>query len=378
MKKGNEKNVGTTISRPHFEEITEDKNGITLIALIITIIIMLILVGVTVNVALNGGLFETAKQAASGMNKAQIEEKAEMTKVVLMADEQTDAGVTANIPTYRDRLLEEFDAKETDRYNIIEVNDKYAIIIKNSELDIEVVEKTNIPAKYLLISLECETSNIEENEKIYGKNVAINITRLMDETEYEELRKEQNSQIQVPEETKKQVFLQYFNEAFLPGEPFSSVDEVVIYDINEYYGENYTTIEECLENESVQEEMGKTKGQLYYAICVYYMYEKDSVEDVGANELTEQELIDFGYHFFTYQKEFYEYTGISGELELYVAIDGEEQETPIGEAFFNVNIKEKTVNYSIEENGTYEFILKTKNGEEMAREVVRVNDIVTD
>ena len=37
--------------------------GITLIALIITIIVMLILVGVTINVALNGGLFNTASDA---------------------------------------------------------------------------------------------------------------------------------------------------------------------------------------------------------------------------------------------------------------------------------------------------------------------------
>ena len=42
------------------------QNGITLIALIITIIVMLILVGVTVTVALNGGLFTTAKEAAKG------------------------------------------------------------------------------------------------------------------------------------------------------------------------------------------------------------------------------------------------------------------------------------------------------------------------
>jgi len=46
------------------------ERGITLIALIITIIVMLILVGVTVTVSLNGGLFATAKQAAT---KTQIE-----------------------------------------------------------------------------------------------------------------------------------------------------------------------------------------------------------------------------------------------------------------------------------------------------------------
>ena len=39
------------------------QKGITLIALIITIMVMLILVGVTINVALNGGIFDRAKDA---------------------------------------------------------------------------------------------------------------------------------------------------------------------------------------------------------------------------------------------------------------------------------------------------------------------------
>lgn len=59
------------------------ENGITLIALIITIIVMLILVGVTVSVALNGGLFSTAKEAANRTDKARIEE--EMQGAILAA-----------------------------------------------------------------------------------------------------------------------------------------------------------------------------------------------------------------------------------------------------------------------------------------------------
>ncbi len=46
----------------------KEQKGITLVALVITIIVMLILVGVSVTVALQGGLFETAKTAASGTN----------------------------------------------------------------------------------------------------------------------------------------------------------------------------------------------------------------------------------------------------------------------------------------------------------------------
>ena len=48
------------------------QKGITLIALIITIIVMLILVGVTINVALNGGLFNTASTAAQKTEKEAI------------------------------------------------------------------------------------------------------------------------------------------------------------------------------------------------------------------------------------------------------------------------------------------------------------------
>ena len=50
-------NVGENCVFPH-------SKGITLIALIITIIVMIILVGVTVSIALNGGLFTVAKDAA--------------------------------------------------------------------------------------------------------------------------------------------------------------------------------------------------------------------------------------------------------------------------------------------------------------------------
>ena len=51
-----------------------NQKGITLIALVITIIVMLILVGVSVTVALNGGLFSTAKEAAEGTATKRNEE----------------------------------------------------------------------------------------------------------------------------------------------------------------------------------------------------------------------------------------------------------------------------------------------------------------
>ena len=46
------------------------QKGITLVALVITIIVMLILVGVSITVAMQGGLFDTARGAAANTNAA--------------------------------------------------------------------------------------------------------------------------------------------------------------------------------------------------------------------------------------------------------------------------------------------------------------------
>ena len=46
------------------------QKGITLVALVITIIVMLILAGVTISIAVNGGLFTQANNAATGTNNA--------------------------------------------------------------------------------------------------------------------------------------------------------------------------------------------------------------------------------------------------------------------------------------------------------------------
>ncbi|MBQ3145757.1 MAG: hypothetical protein IJB90_04245 [Clostridia bacterium] len=71
--------VGASIARPHFIGMTLKKQkGITLIALIITIIVMLILVGVTINVALNGGLFQKAEEAKTQTQKVADDEELQL------------------------------------------------------------------------------------------------------------------------------------------------------------------------------------------------------------------------------------------------------------------------------------------------------------
>lgn len=51
------------------------QKGITLVALVITIIVMLILVGVSITVAMQGGLFDTARSAAGDTSNAAAAER---------------------------------------------------------------------------------------------------------------------------------------------------------------------------------------------------------------------------------------------------------------------------------------------------------------
>ena len=69
------------------------ENGITLIALIITIIVMLILVGVTVTITLNGGLFDTAKDAAAKYSLAEAQEKMTMEWAMKYARIKAERGI---------------------------------------------------------------------------------------------------------------------------------------------------------------------------------------------------------------------------------------------------------------------------------------------
>ena len=104
--------------------VRQNSKGITLIALIITIIVMIILVGVTVSVALNGGLFETTRQAAKGTDKARIEEQ--ITSVVLghMTDKLLE---NADINKLKEDLLEIEGIEEVTGDSFpINIKDKYA------------------------------------------------------------------------------------------------------------------------------------------------------------------------------------------------------------------------------------------------------------
>ena len=70
----------------------KDQKGITLVALIITIIVMLILVAVTISVALNGGLFTTAKEASVETKVAEVKEAVALAKAEALAEYYKNLG----------------------------------------------------------------------------------------------------------------------------------------------------------------------------------------------------------------------------------------------------------------------------------------------
>ena len=73
----------------------KNQKGITLIALIITIIVMLILVGVTINVALNGGLFQKADDATKLTQEAA--DKEELQLEIVTAYNEKEGTVDLNL-----------------------------------------------------------------------------------------------------------------------------------------------------------------------------------------------------------------------------------------------------------------------------------------
>lgn len=70
----------------------KSQKGITLIALVITIIVMLILVGVSITMAVNGGLFQYAGDAAKGTNEAKTQESELGKGVVTVTGENAPSG----------------------------------------------------------------------------------------------------------------------------------------------------------------------------------------------------------------------------------------------------------------------------------------------
>lgn len=88
------------------------RNGITLVALVITIIVMLLLVGVTIKISIDGGLIDTTQKSKYQTEISQIKEALETKKVLRISENggkvPIDYGITLNDLDISESLKEEY------------------------------------------------------------------------------------------------------------------------------------------------------------------------------------------------------------------------------------------------------------------------------
>ena len=100
------------------ERKIKNQKGITLVALVITIIVMLILVAVSVTVAINGGLFEQAKEASNKWeDESQIEADGNIVKVNVDGT-TTTMNIDGAINTLKERPTTQTPAVTTSTFSI--------------------------------------------------------------------------------------------------------------------------------------------------------------------------------------------------------------------------------------------------------------------
>ena len=139
--------------------------GITLIALIITIIVMLILVGVTITVALNGGLFETATNAATGTQK---EAERERLIEIALANYNVAEGKITDANDLANKIQSSLGLKKSDKTTdsklVIEgKNILWQIDLSTAEVE-EYEEKQSVYIKLSQINEKGETTFSEKSQ----------------------------------------------------------------------------------------------------------------------------------------------------------------------------------------------------------------------
>lgn len=306
---------------------------------------MLILVAVTVNVAISGGLFKTAQDAAIKTEMEAIRERAEVVKATLMADSQRDENIKFDIKTYKERLVQEFkDSKAGKSAKVIVENEKYDIIILNSNLDIEVrihsdedsfLTKTDIASgedvynKYIewddaiLAGVEIGTKQeiVEGFLTFYMNYVNVKIANgtLIHDNLEDWIQDEENK------ETFKAVMEGVFYGIDMSGVTTKSeFYQKLIESMNEEVL-NIKTEEECIEALYNEFCGGKTEKEICSNSWIAYVYKDGAIKDIKAN------------------------------------IDG---------------ILNDSSDYNFKENGNYELVIKSITGKELAREEVNCEDLI--
>lgn len=150
------------------ERITYEKNGITLIALVITIIILLILSGITISNLTNSGIINKALRAKDEYQKSEIKEKIELYKL-----EMNINGKTLKDLLISDNLINE---NELEEKGIAYINDNYLVIsdfngLKNFSENVKNGNDYTGKTIYLINDIDCGASfNSETGELIEGEN----------------------------------------------------------------------------------------------------------------------------------------------------------------------------------------------------------------
>ena len=365
------------------------QKGITLIALIITIIIMMILVGVTVTVAIKGELFDKAKQAATGMTMAQIKEKAEMVKHEFFIEKESGSStIMGTKAKYIERLKTEFGVTDAEvkGNKVIVADGKYDIIVKNSNLDIEVVEHSDYVDVSSIASLTCDYKNLEDDNKVYAIKVLINPSQNIDESEYvlQEYEKNLGDKEEVTYQEKKDIVLDLASEQLTETKGETTTIETV----DEYFVEmfNLIAIEKGINHDNqdldnwIEDEnlpaMLELPSDIVVTRSVLYNWAL-SANDLTV-ETTEEQFVEKAYYYMVQkeqedeEKNIYveEYRKNTNNLNLYVMYNG--TKTNIAKTIGVGSVEHK---YFITENGEYKFILEDSEGNEIASETIVASNV---
>ena len=134
--------------------------GITLIALIITIIIMLILAGVTINVALNGGLFDTANTAVKDTERDII----------------------------YDQIIGAMEVKNNGNFNVKETYDSAKTILVAQGKTVEAVEPTSVTESTAIVNFTVTGKKGTYEYSITETEIKKGYTQIPEETMLDKLQ----------------------------------------------------------------------------------------------------------------------------------------------------------------------------------------------
>lgn len=297
---------------------------------------MLILVGVTVAVALNGGLFKTTKNAAESYEIETIREQAEALKSEQMMKSINDENEEFTWESVIVSINNGFE-NSTKNGNVITTADgKYDIRI-NDDYTIEVAKAGELEDTYAPIGIISDYK-----AWTYGGKYQTNLwfSANIDKNAYLEYY----SKCELAEEEYKELY-DKLKESL--GEPYNTCEtyeEMVIYSLNNdiFVDGTYTSLEECLQNDTIKElNITKIEQLLYYYYCYIYTSPDDFSTD---KEMTLKECL---------KREVVETLPTEEEIEVEIINpDGEKVtlETNSYNEFFQIKS-----GHPISKNGEYKF-----------------------